>query len=51
MKYLFVTLSILALWIAIIAITIYMNYQELFLPIASLVTTIILFEIGFGERK
>jgi len=51
MKYIFVTLSILAIWISIVVMVLSLNYQGIILPIVGLIMTVILFEIGFGGRK
>lgn len=51
MKYAFVSLSILVIWIAICLIVIFLDYNSIFLPITALVMTIFLFVIGFGCKK
>ena len=51
MKYAFVTISILAIWISIVSIVIVLDYKDIVLPIIGLVLTLILFEIGFGGKK
>ncbi len=51
MKYVFVTLSIIAIWCSIIAIVLNLNYDGVFLPVVGVIMTVLLFEIGFGERK
>ncbi|MDE5539738.1 MAG: hypothetical protein K2J20_04555 [Bacilli bacterium] len=51
MKYLFVSLSILAIWISLILIVIFLNYNGLTLPLIALIMTTILFEIGFRSNK
>lgn len=51
MKYLFVSLSIIVIWIAIILIVYALESTELFLPLIALFMTVILFYIGFGGKK
>ncbi len=51
MKYLFVSLSILAIWLSVILIVIFLNYNGVALPLIALTMTIILFEIGFRSNK
>lgn len=51
MRYLFVSVSIISIWIAIILIISTLNYSGMLLPIVALVMTIVLFEIGFGGNK
>lgn len=51
MKYAFVTLSILSIWISIIAVVLILNYMGIILPLVGILMTVLLFEIGFGERK
>lgn len=51
MKYLFVTLGILAMWISVLLIVIALGYDKITLPIIALVMTVILFFIGFGGKK
>lgn len=51
MKYAFVTLSILAIWVAIIVIILSLNYEGIILPLLGLVMSLFLFEIGFGGKK
>jgi hypothetical protein len=51
MRYAFVTLSIIAIWIAIIMIVIFLDQQGIMLPLIALIMTVILFEIGFGGKK
>lgn len=51
MKYAFVTLSILAIWVSIISIVVLLNYQNILLPCVGLAMTTLLFEIGFGGKK
>lgn len=51
MKYLSVTISILAIWITIVLLTIYLNYDGILLPLTALGMTIILFIIGFRSKQ
>lgn len=51
MKYAFVTLSIIVIWMAIVGIILILDYQSFWLPLVGFVLTIILFEIGFGSKK
>jgi len=51
MKYAFVTLSILAIWISVILIVVFLNYEGTLLPILALFMTVALFLIGFGSKK
>jgi hypothetical protein len=51
MRYVFVSLSIIAIWIAVILIVTSLNQKGIMLPLVALVMTVILFEIGFGGKK
>lgn len=51
MRYAFVTLSIVAIWVSITILTYMLNYNSLVLPILALVLTIIIFEIGIGGKR
>lgn len=51
MRYAFVSLSIIAIWIAVVMMVIFLNYEGIVLPIIALVMTVILFAIGFGGKK
>ncbi len=51
MKYLFVSLSILAIWLSVILIVVFLNYNGVMLPLIALIMTLILFEIGFRSSK
>jgi hypothetical protein len=51
MKYAFVTISIIAIWIATIIVVYFLEYQGIFLPIIALIMTVILFIIGFAGKK
>jgi len=50
MKYAFVTLSIISIWIATIIIVIFLDYDKIILPLIALFMTSVLFEIGFGDK-
>ena len=51
MKYAFVLLSIVAIWLAIILIIVSLNYQDILLPIVGIIMTVVLFQIGIGGKK
>lgn len=51
MKYAFVTISIIAIWISIVLIILALNYQNLLLPFTGLIMTLILFYLGFGGNR
>jgi hypothetical protein len=51
MRYAFVTISILAIWIAIIIIVYALQQEGYFLPIVALVMTVVLFLFGFVRKK
>ncbi len=51
MKYAFVSISIIAIWVAIILIVLALEQEGIMLPLVALFMTIILFYIGFGEKK
>lgn len=51
MRYAFVSLSVLAIWIAIVLLVVFLKLETLMLPLVALIMTIILFEIGFGGKK
>lgn len=51
MKYAFVSISILAIWIAVILIVSVLQYDGIMLPFVALIMTVLLFEIGFGGKK
>lgn len=51
MKYAFVTLAILAIWIGVILLAIFNAGVGMFLPIFAMVMTMILFVIGFGKKQ
>jgi hypothetical protein len=51
MKYAFVTLSILAVWVATVLIVWALNMKGVFLPLTALVMTVALFVIGFVKKK
>jgi hypothetical protein len=51
MKYAFVTISILAIWIATIMVVYFLGTNTIFLPLTALAMSVILFIIGFGGKK
>ena len=51
MRYAFVSLSVLAIWVAIVLLVVFLKLETLMLPLVALIMTIILFEIGFGGKK
>ena len=51
MRYAFVSLSVLAIWIAIVLLVVFLKLETLMLPLVALIMTIILFEIGFEGKK
>lgn len=51
MRYVFVSLSIIAIWVAVVLMVIFLNYEGIVLPITALIMTVILFLIGFGGKK
>lgn len=51
MKYAFVILAILAIWLGTILLAIFINGVGVFLPIFAIVMTVILFVIGFGKKQ
>ncbi|MDD3187780.1 MAG: hypothetical protein PHD02_04895 [Bacilli bacterium] len=51
MRYAFVLLSIIAIWIAVISIILALDYNGEVLPIVAIVMTVLLFEIGIGGKK
>lgn len=51
MRYAFVSISIIAIWIAIILIITSSNYKGNTLTIIALTMTVVLYEIGFGGKK
>jgi hypothetical protein len=51
MKYAFVVLAILAIWLGTILLAIFSSGVGVFLPIFSMVMTVILFIIGFGKKQ
>ncbi|MFA5602933.1 MAG: hypothetical protein WDA21_04340 [Bacilli bacterium] len=51
MKYAFVSVSIIAIWIAVILMVIFLNQRSIMLPLVALTMTVILFTIGFGGKK
>ncbi|MEI3508229.1 MAG: hypothetical protein V8R01_03795 [Bacilli bacterium] len=51
MKYAFVSASIIAIWVAVVLMVVFLNYQGIMLPLVALLLTIVLFWIGFGGKK
>lgn len=51
MKYIFVAISIISIWVAITLLVVNLEYTGLLLPMVALALTIILFLIGFSEKK
>lgn len=51
MKYAFVSLSILAIWVAIILIVLALEQESILLPLTALGMTVLLFYMGFGDKK
>lgn len=51
MRYAFVSLSIIAIWISMLVLIIATNYSGIVLPMIALILTIIIFEIGVCSKK
>jgi hypothetical protein len=51
MKYAFVTISIIAIWIAVFLMVIFLKQKDIMLPLVALIMTVILFAIGFGGKN
>ena len=51
MKYAFVSLSIIAIWIAFVLMIIFLEYEGIILPMIALIMTVILFILGFGDKS
>ncbi|MDE6292864.1 MAG: hypothetical protein K2L98_04200 [Bacilli bacterium] len=51
MRYAFVSLSIIAIWISMLVLIIATDYKGIALPIIAFVLTIIIFEIGIASKK
>lgn len=51
MKYAFVVLAILAIWIGMILLAFCNPEVGIFLPIFAMILTVILFLIGFGKKR
>ncbi|MDR1032941.1 MAG: hypothetical protein LBL84_02935 [Candidatus Nomurabacteria bacterium] len=51
MKYAFVTLSIVAVWLAVILVVLALDTKGVFLPLTALIMTVALFMIGFVRRR
>ena len=50
MKYAFVTVAILAVWVGVNLLALRTATTGIFLPIFAIVLTLILFMIGFGKK-
>lgn len=51
MKYAFMTLAILAVWLGMILLAIFNPHIGIFLPIMAIILTLVLFVIGFGKKQ
>lgn len=51
MKYAFVIVVVLAVWVGTILLAVCRPEIGIFLPVFAIVMTVILFLIGFGKRK
>ncbi|MDE6142186.1 MAG: hypothetical protein K2G03_06240 [Bacilli bacterium] len=51
MRYAFVSLSIIAIWISMLVLIIVTDYSSIVLPVIALVLTVIIFEIGVCSKK
>lgn len=51
MKYAFMTLAVLAVWLGIILLAVFNPGVGIFLPIFAVALTVILFFIGFGKKQ
>ncbi|MCX4365885.1 MAG: hypothetical protein OSJ70_08970 [Bacilli bacterium] len=51
MRYAFVSLSIIAIWISMLILIIATDYSGIILPVIALILTVIIFEIGVCSRK
>lgn len=51
MKYMFVTVAIFAVWVGVILLATTSPSTGIFLPIFAMFMTVILFLIGFGQKK
>lgn len=51
MRYAFVAISIVAIWISITMLSYLLNYKGIILPVLALALTIIIFEIGIGGKR
>lgn len=50
MKYAFVTIAILSVWLGIILLAVFNPTIGIFLPIFAIILTVVLFVIGFGKK-
>lgn len=51
MKYAFVSVSVVAIWLATILMVYFLDYEGIFLPLLALAMTVVLFVIGFVRKK
>ena len=51
MKYAFVTLGVLAMWLGVILLAMFNPSIGVFLPIFAMVLTVVLFVIGFRKKQ
>lgn len=51
MRYAFVALSIVAIWVSITVLSFVLDYNGVILPILALALTVIIFEIGIGGKR
>lgn len=51
MRYAFVALSIIAIWVSITVLSFVLDYNGVILPILALALTVIIFEIGIGGKR
>lgn len=51
MRYAFMTLAILAVWVGTILLAIWNQYLGIFLPLFAIILTVVLFIIGFRAKK
>lgn len=51
MKYAFMTLAILAVWLGVVLLAVFNGGVGIFLPIFAIVMTVLLFIIGFGKKQ
>lgn len=51
MKYAFVTLAILAIWLGVVLLAVFNPGVGIFLPVFAMILTLVLFIIGFGKKQ